>query len=702
MKRFGLILSSLLAAQIVFANLALADSSAHVGEWTGESKCGRDFSTRVTLIISQKETGQLKGILKFIAINDPAISGEVEMRGLNEQRNEKSYRFVTFKWLKRPKDYNEIKLDISFDFDLVSARARFPVGGCKVFNMSRVGAPPVIASAPRIKQKNIDRQVSAPTELPLHQEMVGRWWGVGIKKDEHVENIELIISRQSEGVYSSVLTRSGENIRQRLLSKTGTNSPAFEVERPSNLPYHQNEPGVRSIDSFYEETKGKNYLRVWLQPNLDRVHLTRDQNRAKLSGRFGTAKAGLDRCMVVNDWLKRGEAERQIARELKIQFSVALEDYDTEQSQSISLLGEPLFSEFFDVTFANLGEDKFSGLFKDIADCAYMATVPDHAEVIQRHLFLPKEIVRARLGMTPNSPWGWRPERVVPVLHSYDAWKQKLAEANSAKANALTDLKLLTTENTINMLEQKLKQSFKHVLALPPSELQNLLTPLYLSIVARNENIATENRLNLAKRRASLFDGVDLPQQEIPSEYSSSVRDLQSPNKISFDATTMTFAAGFASTSTKTCDVAIRPEAIPAMTAFLRAGRDRAVWGGNYSGASATERLGDQASSATAYAAGELMAKNLDCSLFAHSFTKAIAEAVLSTSTDEIGGDSRFVRTCAVELNRPRCKCLSNMGQAIIPEIHQLTYHRDIIAKIISGSPAYSLKVAVTCGISRY
>ncbi|MDX2259310.1 MAG: hypothetical protein NW205_10400 [Hyphomicrobiaceae bacterium] len=123
------------------------------------------------------------------------------------------------------------------------------------------------------------------------------------------------------------------------------------------------------------------------------------------------------------------------------------------------------------------------------------------------------------------------------------------------------------------------------------------------------------------------------------------------------------------------------------MVTFIKAATDRAALGGNHSDPNLGGALGDLAAGMSVFGIGAQFGKAFDCaSPSASAFADAVVRAVRANEKGRDGQEPVFVKTCAPTHGEVRCECLAKIGRAVIPNIYQATYSRDVIARIIQGT----------------
>lgn len=136
---------------------------------------------------------------------------------------------------------------------------------------------------------------------------------------------------------------------------------------------------------------------------------------------------------------------------------------------------------------------------------------------------------------------------------------------------------------------------------------------------------------------------------------------------------------------------------------FVKAAQDRATLGSDYSNPNLGDSVRGTLAGTAVFAAGSQFAKALACTAPAASqLASGLARAVKANETAPDGGRPIFVTTCAPHFSELRCECVAKLGRAVIPNIYQMPYNREIIVRIIQGSPLVALQMATMCQISNY
>ncbi len=127
------------------------------------------------------------------------------------------------------------------------------------------------------------------------------------------------------------------------------------------------------------------------------------------------------------------------------------------------------------------------------------------------------------------------------------------------------------------------------------------------------------------------------------------------------------------------------------------------TWGTNHSSRDIGQTMQGNVTGATIFAAGIQFARRIDCtSDAAEALAQQIAAAYRKQTTGEGGGPSQFVQTCTPKFFEQQCKCIAPFVQATHPNVHQMTYSRDIIAQTINSSPFVALQMALACKVQNY
>ena len=189
----------------------------------------------------------------------------------------------------------------------------------------------------------------------------------------------------------------------------------------------------------------------------------------------------------------------------------------------------------------------------------------------------------------------------------------------------------------------------------------------------------------------------------IPPEFRESYQSALQGKPFAFNEKNLLFMSGIGTVLIDRCDLPRNRQDRVTMALFVKSGQDLAALGNQYANPNLGQMLGSMASGQAIFLAGAQVAQNIGCSApEAQLLANGIVKAVESNTQGKDGGVSTFVRTCTPKYSEPQCQCLANLGRAAFPNIHQMTFHRDVIKAIIQRSPFVSLQISMVCGVVKY
>jgi hypothetical protein len=190
---------------------------------------------------------------------------------------------------------------------------------------------------------------------------------------------------------------------------------------------------------------------------------------------------------------------------------------------------------------------------------------------------------------------------------------------------------------------------------------------------------------------------------EVPPEYREPYRSALQGKPFAFDEKNMLFMSGVASVLLKKCNLPRDRRERTTLAWFVKSGENLAALGNQYSHPDIGKAAGNVISSQLTYQAGVQAAQGVECSAAeTKQLASGIVKAVESNTQSADGGASPFVKGCAPSFSEAKCQCLANLGRAAFPNIHQMTYSRDIFPAITKRSPLVGFQIVTICGIVRY
>lgn len=133
---------------------------------------------------------------------------------------------------------------------------------------------------------------------------------------------------------------------------------------------------------------------------------------------------------------------------------------------------------------------------------------------------------------------------------------------------------------------------------------------------------------------------------------------------------------------------------------FIQLAATRAAVGGRYSDPDLGQGIGDQLSGIQVYAAGGALAEQTNCGAAGTRLARMIVNNTRANRETDAGSD--FVASCQGQFSGEQCRCLLQVGQAIIPGLESQPYGEMVIPRIIESNPFLGFQIALQCGITDY
>jgi hypothetical protein len=189
----------------------------------------------------------------------------------------------------------------------------------------------------------------------------------------------------------------------------------------------------------------------------------------------------------------------------------------------------------------------------------------------------------------------------------------------------------------------------------------------------------------------------------LPQPHHDALASARAQNGRAMTTETFLFLGGVASELLTRCGVPTDAAARAALALFVKSASERAALGGNYSDPSISNMMRQNMSGLAIFSAGVTFMRSLGCPRPAvDQLAREILEAVNRAQSGPGGGPSPFIQSCRGVFSMQQCACIGQVGQAVIPGIHQMNYDRSIIRRIIEGSPLVGLQIATVCGVQNY
>ncbi|CDF34471.1 unnamed protein product [Chondrus crispus] len=210
---------------------------------------------------------------------------------------------------------------------------------------------------------------------------------------------------------------------------------------------------------------------------------------------------------------------------------------------------------------------------------------------------------------------------------------------------------------------------------------------------------------NGSKSAVAYLTAIERPATQyskVPGEYQQDLdRVLSSNGSIAVTVENQAFLGGLGSGMLKQCGVpqngALRAE----MQKFVLTIVNGSIMGSNYSDRNLGKVWGSAARQQANLASGIHVGRQIPCKTAAAVSVRLI-KALKASTRGADGGLSPFVHSCSPKFDQRRCQCLADNGRAVMPDIHQQFYRRDLIKSIINRNPLIGLQIAMACQISNY
>jgi hypothetical protein len=188
-----------------------------------------------------------------------------------------------------------------------------------------------------------------------------------------------------------------------------------------------------------------------------------------------------------------------------------------------------------------------------------------------------------------------------------------------------------------------------------------------------------------------------------PSPHGEALTRAISATPAPMSAESMVFFGGVASDLLERCQVMSGHPNRVDLVRISAVTQNRVVHGTGFSNPDIWQTVQGNTATAGVFAAGVQFARLMECGPGpAEALAEQIAMAARRQTQGADGGVSNFVRTCTPRFSQQQCACLANFGQAVYPNIHQMTYDRSIIAGIIQSSPPVGFQITFACRIMNY
>lgn len=188
-----------------------------------------------------------------------------------------------------------------------------------------------------------------------------------------------------------------------------------------------------------------------------------------------------------------------------------------------------------------------------------------------------------------------------------------------------------------------------------------------------------------------------------PSDYRGIVQDVKDGRSRSLGADELLFLGGVVHVLMQNCGLPASASDRAALLSFIKAANERAVMGADFSNRNLGQAFGNNMRGTAVFVAGTEFGERINCSMRATAaLADGIVKIVRANERGSDGGASTFVKSCTPKFDETRCTCLANLGRAVIPNIHQSQYSRELVYQIIQGNPLLGLQMPFLCRINNY
>lgn len=193
-----------------------------------------------------------------------------------------------------------------------------------------------------------------------------------------------------------------------------------------------------------------------------------------------------------------------------------------------------------------------------------------------------------------------------------------------------------------------------------------------------------------------------IAQLGLSDPYRNMLLRLYNPGPFQFNDTSYIFLGGIALYLVQECGFPRNVSDRVELARFIQGVQNRAALGNDYSNPNLGEMLTNRVSGVALLAYAREVGRILGCTATGESVSNAIFNAVRSNREGVAGGPPSFVEGCTRQFSSSQCRCLANIGQSVIPNIHQIPYDRMVIYRIIQGNPLLGFQIMMECQIVNY
>lgn len=189
---------------------------------------------------------------------------------------------------------------------------------------------------------------------------------------------------------------------------------------------------------------------------------------------------------------------------------------------------------------------------------------------------------------------------------------------------------------------------------------------------------------------------------DVRDSYQNMLLRLYNPGPFQFNDTSYIFIGGVAYYFVQECGFPRNVSNRFELERFIQGVEIRAALGNDYPNPNPGDMVINRVNGLQLLAQGREVGRAIGCSAVGEGVTNAILNAVKSNREAAEGGRPSFVEGCTQQFSRSQCSCLAGIGQIVIPNIHQTSYDRMVIHRIIQGNPLLVVRIMTECGIVNY
>ena len=294
-------------------------------------------------------------------------------------------------------------------------------------------------------------------------DLEGRWTGRAFcKKDTWP--VALDVRRAAAGYRGTYTIRNTPvdyelkpNERNAYLYDMGYTGPEKSQRRYRTLT---------SIHDVIDVDQRSTFMKVGMLSPCKYSLLVRFDPIASLAGTYATSSDFSAMCRQVADgWLSIERRERQVARDLKVRFSVALARYDPDAAATAALLAADDFETVFGQPLDRLSPKDAEDLFAQIGQCAFLADGSEY-QSYTRSLFDARRLNHDRNYIRYGR---YNPDKPVALKTSVERMVSKAADIREAEGELQVSLAGWRQATSASELEQFLQSKLSTLRNVRPS-----------------------------------------------------------------------------------------------------------------------------------------------------------------------------------------------------------------------------------------